>query len=123
MRASSRTVDGERIQGTGRRAEMLARQVQIDGRLFEVTMAEQHLDGAQVGASLQQMRGEAVPKCVRMNMAICETGAFGACDTFQIILVGDRRSTPRVPRVARKHGRLAAESAPVLAQAHRAAWR
>ena len=50
---SSRTVDGECIQGTGRRAEMLARQVQIDGRLFEVTMAEQHLDGPQICTSLK----------------------------------------------------------------------
>jgi hypothetical protein len=32
-------------------------------------MAEQDLDGAQVCASLQQMRGEAVPQGVRMNLA------------------------------------------------------
>ena len=36
MGASSRTVDGECIQGTDGSAEMLAGQVQIDGRLFEV---------------------------------------------------------------------------------------
>ena len=60
VRASYRTVDGECIQGTGRRAEMLARQVQIDGRLFEVTMAEQQLDSAQVSTRFQQMGREAV---------------------------------------------------------------
>jgi hypothetical protein len=32
---------------------MLTGQVQIDGRLFQITMTEQDLDGAQVGASLQ----------------------------------------------------------------------
>ena len=34
--------------------------MQIDRRLFQVAMPEQHLNGAQVGAGFQQMRGEAM---------------------------------------------------------------
>jgi hypothetical protein len=39
---------------------MSAGQVQIESRLFKVVMAKQNLNGAQVGPSLQQMRGEAM---------------------------------------------------------------
>jgi hypothetical protein len=35
-------------------------EMQIDRRLLKVAMPEQHLDGMQVGAGFQQMRGEAV---------------------------------------------------------------
>jgi hypothetical protein len=35
-------------------------QVQVDGGLFQIAVAQQHLDGAQVGAGLQQVCGEAV---------------------------------------------------------------
>jgi len=34
--------------------------MQVDGRYFEVSMAEQDLDGSQVGAGLKQMCGEAM---------------------------------------------------------------
>jgi hypothetical protein len=39
---------------------MPLRQMQIDGRYFEVAMAEQDLDGAQIGAGFKKMRGEAM---------------------------------------------------------------
>ena len=42
-------------------------QVQVDGGLFQVAVAEQELDGAKVGASLEQVSGEAVPQGVRMD--------------------------------------------------------
>ena len=35
-------------------------QMQIDGRYFEVSMAEQYLDGTQVGAGFKKMCGEAM---------------------------------------------------------------
>jgi hypothetical protein len=35
-------------------------EMQVDRRLLEVTMTEQHLDGAQVGTGFEQMRGKAV---------------------------------------------------------------
>ena len=56
---------------------MLAGQMQIDGGLFEITMTEQDLNRAQVSACLQQMGRETVSKSMRVNMAICKSGAFG----------------------------------------------
>jgi hypothetical protein len=38
-----------------------------DRRLFEIAMAQQHLDGAQVGPGFQQMRGKAMTQSVRMD--------------------------------------------------------
>jgi hypothetical protein len=42
-------------------------EVQVDGGLFQIVVAEQDLDGAKVGASLEQVSGEAVPQGVRMD--------------------------------------------------------
>jgi hypothetical protein len=39
---------------------MLPGEVQIDGGLFEVAMTEQDLDGAEIGARLEQMSRKAV---------------------------------------------------------------
>ena len=36
-------------------------QVQIDGGMGELGMTEKNLDGAQVGAGFQHVRGEAMP--------------------------------------------------------------
>jgi hypothetical protein len=41
--------------------EVTPRELQVDGGLFEVPMPKQDLDGAQVGARLQQMRCKAMP--------------------------------------------------------------
>jgi hypothetical protein len=35
--------------------------MQVERRLFQIAMAQQQLNGAQVGARFQQMRCEAVP--------------------------------------------------------------
>jgi hypothetical protein len=53
---------------------MLLREVEIDGGLFEVTMPEQNLDGAQVGSCFQQVRRKAMPQCVGMNVLILQPG-------------------------------------------------
>ena len=42
--------NSERIQRTDGRAEVLAGQMQIDRRLFQIAMTEQDLDSAQVSA-------------------------------------------------------------------------
>jgi len=39
---------------------MALRQVEVNHRLTQVGVAEQQLNGAQVGAGFEQMRGEAV---------------------------------------------------------------
>jgi hypothetical protein len=43
--------EGESIERAGGRAEMPLGQMQVDGRYFKISMAEQDLDGAQVGAA------------------------------------------------------------------------
>ena len=55
---------------------MLLREVEIDRGLFEVTMPEQDLDGAQVGSGFEQVRREAMAQRVRMNMLVLETSAM-----------------------------------------------
>jgi hypothetical protein len=57
---SSLRREREGIERAGGRAEMPLGQMQIDGRHFEVAMAEQYLDGAQVGAGLKKVCGEAM---------------------------------------------------------------
>ena len=51
--------------------------MQIDRRLFKVAMPKQHLDGAQVGAGFEQMRGKAVAQGVGMDVLVLKAGAFG----------------------------------------------
>ena len=52
-------------------------EMQIDRRLFKVSMSEQHLDGAQVGAGLEQVCGKAVAQSVRVDMLVRKAGSFG----------------------------------------------
>ena len=57
-------VDARKLQfleGVGDLLQMLRGQVQISGRHLQIFMAEQKLDGAQVGAGFEQMRGPRVP--------------------------------------------------------------
>ena len=51
----------EGIERAGGRAEMPLREMQVDGGDFEVSMAEQDLNGAQVGSGFEQVCGEAMP--------------------------------------------------------------
>jgi hypothetical protein len=44
--------------------------VKVDGGLFQITVAEQNLNGPQIGAGLQQMSGEAVPQGVFVMLMI-----------------------------------------------------
>ena len=58
---SSLSRERECIERAGGCVEMPLGQMQVDGCYFEVAMTEQDLDGAQVGARLQQMRCKAMP--------------------------------------------------------------
>jgi hypothetical protein len=49
------------IQRVDGGVQVTLRQVQIDDRVFQFLMAQQQLDGTQIGAGFQQMRGKAVP--------------------------------------------------------------
>jgi hypothetical protein len=66
----------ERIRG---RLQVAPRQVQIDRRVREVGVAEEHLDGAEVRARLQQMRR------VRMSQRVRRDG---------LVDLGARRGQP-----------------------------
>ena len=60
MLVSSLSREREGIERAGGRAEMPLGQMQVDGSDFEVSMAEQDLDGAQIGAGFKKMCGEAM---------------------------------------------------------------
>ena len=46
------------------------REVQVDRCLFQITMPQQHLDGAQVGTGFEQMRGKAMTQGVRTDALV-----------------------------------------------------
>ena len=60
-------VQCERIQRTCRGAQMTLREMQVDGRFFQVSMAEQELNSAEIGASFEKVCGKAVPQQMRMH--------------------------------------------------------
>jgi hypothetical protein len=74
-------------------------EMQIDRRLLKVAMPEQHLDGSQVGAGLEQMRGKAVAQSVGMDALVLKTGTFGSLLTGVPENLGGNRMTRRMPSV------------------------
>ena len=80
-------------------------------------MAQQHLDGAQVGAGLQQVGGEAVPQRVRVEL-FANAGAFGGFPAGVPNDFGVDRGIGAVPAAAWKQplGRLPGQSAIVLSK-------
>ena len=58
------------LQRIGRGLQVTPRQMEIDGRVREVGVAEQHLDRAQVGARFQQMRRVRVSQRVRADVLV-----------------------------------------------------
>ena len=63
---------------------MAMREVQVDRRLFQIAMPQQHLDGAQVGPGFEQMRGKAMTQGLLVLLMIC---------TQQRFAIGSIRST------------------------------
>jgi hypothetical protein len=53
-------------------------QVKVDGSDLKVAMAEQDLNGAQVGSGFEQVRGETVAQCVGMNALVIESSALSS---------------------------------------------
>ena len=52
-----RTGDGHGVQRVGNRLQVPAGKVKIDHRVFEFDVAQQELNGAQVGSCFRQMSG------------------------------------------------------------------
>jgi hypothetical protein len=53
-------------------------QMQVNGRYFKVSMAEQDLDGAQISASFKKVGRETVAQSVGMNTPVVETSALSS---------------------------------------------
>ncbi len=78
------------LDGVGDLLQALRGQVQIAGRHFQILMAEQKLDGAQVGTGFEQMGGRAVANQVRRNGLTEATllGCFGARHPYGLVADG-----------------------------------
>ena len=66
----------QRVQRAGGRVKMALRKMQIDGGLFQIAVAQQDLNGAQIGACFEQMSGEAVTQRVAMDLFL-DAGSLG----------------------------------------------
>ena len=52
--------------------------MQVNRRYFKVSMAEQDLDGTQVGARFKKVGRKTVAQSVGMNAPVVEAGSFGS---------------------------------------------
>ena len=97
---------------------MPMREMKIDRGLFEIAMAEEHLDGAQVGPSFQHVRGKAMTQSVGMDVPVLKTGSFGGVPAGQPDNLGVDGMARGAPASTGKQPcrRLVLESAPVDAQ-------
>ena len=93
-------------------------EMQIDRRLLQVAMPEQHLNGAQVGTGFEQMRGKAVAQGVGMNVLVFKPSALCGVLTGSPEDLGGDRITCGMPSVAGKQPVrwLVPEPAPIDAQ-------
>src|ERR1017187_5726882 len=93
-------------------------QMQVDCGDFEISMAEQYLNSAQVGAGFKKGGSEAMSQGVRMDLPVLESGAFGGDLAGTPKDLGSDRVACRVPAVAGKEPllRLAPEASPVDAK-------
>ena len=66
----------QRVQRAGGRVKMALRKMQIDGGLFQIAVAQQDLNGAQIGACFEQISGEAVTQRVGMDLFL-DAGSLG----------------------------------------------
>ena len=66
----------QQVQGTGGGVKMALRKMQIDGGLFQIAVAQQDLNGAEIGAGFEQVSGEAVTQRVGMNLFL-DAGSLG----------------------------------------------
>ena len=97
--------------------EVTARQMEIDGGLLQVTMAEQNLNRPEVRAILEQVRSEAMPKCVRVNVS-AQACSFRSRPAGQPHDFGLDGRLAGVPAIAgeQPHFGSASQAAPVMPQ-------
>src|ERR1017187_10167997 len=96
---------------------MPLRHMDIHGSLLQIAVAEENLDGAQVGAGLQQMGRKAVTKGMRMKR-FANAGAFSSFATGVPAYPGTDRIVGGMPLAAWKQpcNRFAGQPAIMLSQ-------
>ena len=106
----------ETIQRVDNGLQMPLRQMQVLRRGFQIAMTEQNLNGAQVGARLQQVSRPTVAQRVRRNALVdtSPTRSLATCDPDG--LVGNRLIESAAKRACGKQVELRLASAPVLPQ-------
>src|SRR5277367_2762614 len=62
--------EGERVERACGSSEMPLRQMQVAAGRLQIGMAQQELNGTQVGAGFEQVRSEAVPQGMRVDTFI-----------------------------------------------------
>jgi hypothetical protein len=78
--------EAERVERTGRCVQLPGRDMEINGGLLQIAVAQQQLNRTQVGASFQQMGGKAVPP-----MRHCACGAaLGALEMLIVAAYSER---------------------------------
>src|ERR1035437_825843 len=104
------------FQRTGHCLQMASGQVQVDSGVSELGMAEQNLDGAQVGAGFQHMSCETMPQAVR-RYVLGDAGTLGGLvhSLPDDLLRNGDIGPPALHRAWEKIG-LGLHPAPVLAQ-------
>jgi hypothetical protein len=113
------SLDRERecVERAGGAAEMPLGEMQVDRRFLKVAMTQQHLDGAQVGAGFEQMRGKTVAQRMGMDMPVLEAcPASRAPAHVPDRLVGDRLLDSTMAIAAREQIDPRPLGAPVRAQ-------
>ena len=88
LRLFSFSADRECIERTAGGAEMPPGEMQIDRRLLQVAMPEQHLNGAQVSTGFEQMRGKAVAQSMGMDVLAFKPSAL--CGVLTCLLYTSR---------------------------------
>src|SRR5262249_13435196 len=108
---------GQRVERAGGGVPVLLRKVEIDGGLFQIAMPQQNLDGPQIRAVFEQVRGETVPQGVGMDF-FADTSALSRLSAGKPDDLGGNRMIGGVPSVPGEEpdGGLTPETAPVLAQ-------
>jgi hypothetical protein len=75
-------------------------EMQVDRCFFKVAMPQQHLDGAQVGTSFEQVSGKTVAQGMGMDVLVFKTGAFGGVSIPQGL--SPKRKSGRVGGTGRR---------------------
>src|ERR1035438_10153570 len=114
--ALSSGCDRERIERVGDRIHMTPGEVEVDGGVIERSMAEQHLDGAQVRPCFKHVSRVAVAQAMRGDVLFDPGSPRGVLAGEPDHLVGDGHiGSPAIDQTRKQEG-LRLHPSPVAAQ-------